>query len=95
MAELHVIVHGRVQGVGYRWFVREHARRLDLVGWVKNRTDGTVEVLAAGTEDTIDALRRLLGEGPSGASVARLEDVGVGGSSSESAGAGSSFVIHR
>jgi acylphosphatase len=91
MAKLHVVVHGRVQGVGFRWFVREHARRLGVVGWVKNRSDGTVETLAAGSGDAIDQLRRLLGEGPPGAAVARLEDVHRG----EGVEAGSSFVIHR
>jgi acylphosphatase len=94
MAELHVIVHGRVQGVGYRWFVREHARRLGVVGWVKNRPDGTVEALAAGSGEAIDQLRRLLGEGPPGAAVDRLEDIAGGGADSVFA-AGASFVIHR
>ena len=46
--QLHVVVRGRVQGVGFRWFVREAARALGLAGWVRNRPDGSVEVAAEG-----------------------------------------------
>ena len=45
---LHAVVHGRVQGVSFRYFVMECARRLDLFGWVRNRYDGTVEVMVEG-----------------------------------------------
>jgi len=71
----HVVVRGRVQGVGFRWFVREQARRLDVAGWVRNRADGCVEVAAEGTNDSIEALRRALEEGPPGAAVASVDDV--------------------
>jgi acylphosphatase len=71
----HVVVRGRVQGVGFRWFVREEARRLNVAGWVRNRADGCVEVAAEGTNDSIDALRRALEEGPPGATVASVDDV--------------------
>ena len=71
----HVVVRGRVQGVGFRWFVREEARRLNVAGWVRNRADGCVEVAAEGTNDSIDALRRALEEGPPGATVATVDDV--------------------
>ena len=47
---VHLVVRGRVQGVGFRWFVKEVARGLDLAGWVKNRADGGVEVVAEGGE---------------------------------------------
>jgi acylphosphatase len=73
---LHVIVRGRVQGVGFRWFVREAARRRSLAGWVKNRADGGVEVAAEGADGDIGALRSDLARGPAGASVETIEDVG-------------------
>lgn len=71
---LYVAVRGRVQGVGFRWFVRERARRLGLIGWVRNRDDGSVEVLAIGDQASLLELRSLLGDGPSGASVIAVED---------------------
>ena len=59
---VHLVVRGRVQGVGYRAFVDHEARRRDLQGWVRNCADGTVESLLAGdaavVEDMIAACRR-------------------------------------
>ncbi len=72
---LHVRVRGRVQGVGFRWFVREAARGLGLSGWVRNDPDGSVEVAAEGPDDAIRALRERLLEGPPGASVAGLQEL--------------------
>ena len=72
---LHVVVRGRVQGVGFRWFVRQTARQLDLAGWVRNRPDGCVEVAADGDAASIHALRRELQRGPDGASVKSVDDV--------------------
>lgn len=54
----HVIYSGRVQGVGFRYTAQSIARDLGLTGWVKNRRDGTVELLAEGTEEK---LKELLG----------------------------------
>ena len=71
---LFVAVRGRVQGVGFRWFVRERARALGLAGWVRNRDDGSVEVLAEGDEPSLRQLRSLLRTGPSGAKVSEVED---------------------
>lgn len=73
MARLHVRIHGRVQGVGFRWFTREEARRLGLSGWVTNRPSGEVEVEAGGEPSSLERLRRALEVGPSGAEVQRLE----------------------
>ena len=60
---------GRVQGVGFRWFVRVIGRRLDLAGWVMNRPDGSVEVAASGPQERLDELRRAISRGPEGAMV--------------------------
>ena len=78
VATLHVRVSGTVQGVGFRWFVRERARRLGLAGWVKNLEDGSVEIAAEGEEPQIDLLRTELQRGPSGAIVKVIEDVDTG-----------------
>jgi acylphosphatase len=71
---MHVVVRGRVQGVGFRWFVREAARASGLSGWVKNRPDGSVEVVASGDDGSVSALRLALHSGPVGASVASVDD---------------------
>ena len=75
MSDLHVRVVGVVQGVGFRWFVRERARRLGLTGWVRNLPDGSVEVAASGDQGQIDLLRAELLRGPNGARVDRLEEI--------------------
>jgi acylphosphatase len=72
---LHVIVRGHVQGVGFRWFVREEARRRDLAGWVQNRPDGGVEVAATGPEAALEAFEAQLRIGPTGARVTKLEPI--------------------
>ena len=77
MSELHVVVRGVVQGVGFRWFVRERARRLGLSGWVRNLRDGGVEVLASGDAGQLELLRGELRRGPNGAAVEAVEDVGA------------------
>ena len=57
-------VMGRVQGVGFRYFVWREAEALGVDGWVRNRADGTVEALARGTNDELDRLLDRLQEGP-------------------------------
>ncbi len=66
---MRITVEGHVQGVGFRWWVVEQARRLGLEGWVRNRRDGSVEVLAMGEADDVGRLGEACGAGPSGASV--------------------------
>ena len=66
-------VSGRVQGVGFRRYVRGWARKLDLSGWVRNEPDGTVRVVAEGAADALDRLTRLLWGGPPPAEVASLD----------------------
>jgi acylphosphatase len=70
VAVVHLEITGRVQGVGFRWYIREHARQSGLAGWVRNRADGAVEVAAAGTVELLDALTRAARHGPPGAHVA-------------------------
>ncbi len=68
------LVRGRVQGVGYRWFVEAEARALGLAGWVRNNPDGCVEVLAAGSREQLLALRGRLQQGPRAARVDAVEE---------------------
>lgn len=75
-----VIVRGRVQGVGFRWFVREHAQSLCLAGWVRNLPDGMVELEVEGSEEKVAELLAQVAEGPDGAVVAAVEDVQLSGS---------------
>jgi len=70
---LHAIVHGYVQGVGYRAFAAREGRRLGLDGMVRNRHDGTVEVVAEGGRRVLEEFLRLLERGPGEAEVQRVE----------------------
>ena len=67
------IVRGRVQGVGFRWFVEREAHMLGIAGWVRNNHDGSVEVLAQGTRDQFAGLHSRLREGPRAARVDAVE----------------------
>ena len=69
---LHFLVKGRVQGVGFRWFVHREASELDLRGWVRNTEDGEVEVVAAGNAAELAELRDSLHRGPRGSRVDRV-----------------------
>ncbi len=71
------VVHGRVQGVGFRAFVWRAAADLGISGWVRNRSDGTVEVLAGGPPEAVERLAELLARGPRWARVDRVESTGV------------------
>lgn len=62
-------IEGRVQGVGYRWWAIGQARAQGLRGWVRNRRDGAVELLAVGPEEALAALEQACREGPSAARV--------------------------
>ena len=67
-------IRGRVQGVGFRWWTRSQARRLGLVGTVRNCVDGSVEVQASGPAERIARFERMLTNGPPGAQVDALEE---------------------
>ncbi|MGH7604474.1 MAG: acylphosphatase [Gemmatimonadaceae bacterium] len=73
MDSIHVEVSGLVQGVGFRWFVVSKARDLKLSGWVKNRSDGMVEVLAAGDPASLELLEAAIVAGPPGAQVQHVQ----------------------
>jgi acylphosphatase len=68
------VARGRVQGVGFRWFVEREARALGIAGWVRNNADGSVEVLAQGSPEQLAALHTRLRQGPR---AARVDDVEV------------------
>ncbi|UCF66999.1 MAG: acylphosphatase [Acidobacteriota bacterium] len=70
---LRGIVHGRVQGVYFRAWTREQAQLLGLAGWVRNRHDGTVEVLAQGESAALETFESKLQQGPHAARVDRVE----------------------
>ena len=69
MDAVRYIVRGRVQGVGFRWFVMREAARLDLAGYVRNLPDGTVEVVAQGAVSALASLESALRHGPPAARV--------------------------
>ncbi|HKT52599.1 MAG TPA: acylphosphatase [Candidatus Angelobacter sp.] len=73
MTAKRYIVRGRVQGVGFRWFVDHEARKLGLAGWVRNNIDGTVECLAIGTEQQLSALHAKLRQGPRASRVDEVQ----------------------
>jgi len=70
---LEATVHGRVQGVGFRWFVRRNAARLELVGWVSNDPSGSVRVVVEGEAPAVDEMVAELRQGPPGAIVDHVE----------------------
>jgi acylphosphatase len=68
-----VVVHGQVQGVGFRWACRREAERLGVRGWVRNRADGTVEAVAEGEPDAVEGFLAWTRHGPRHAVVDRVE----------------------
>ena len=68
------MVRGRVQGVGFRWFVEREAHALGIAGWVRNNADGAVEVLAMGTNEQLLELKRKLQQGPRAARVDTVDE---------------------
>lgn len=69
----HIVISGRVQGVGFRYALADEARSRKLGGWVRNRRDGTVEALLAGTQDEVEAVIAWARHGPPGARVTSVE----------------------
>jgi acylphosphatase len=74
VTSIRYVVRGRVQGVGFRWFVSRQARALGLAGYVRNLPDGSVEVVAHGDDsEALSKLEGLLRAGPSGAVVRSVQ----------------------
>ncbi|MBI4257570.1 MAG: acylphosphatase [Thaumarchaeota archaeon] len=72
-SRLHIYVSGRVQGIGYRSYVKRRAQDLGVNGWVKNLSDGRVEVLAEGDADKVEQLLEICSRGPPLAKVSNVE----------------------
>jgi acylphosphatase len=70
---LHAIIQGHVQGVGFRYFAQGKATSLGLTGWVRNRWDGSVEVLTEGKRTELESLLDALYRGPRGATVTNVD----------------------
>jgi acylphosphatase len=82
LLRLEAVVRGRVQGVGFRYFVMREARRLGVAGWVANEHDGSVRAVAEGPAPALDRIEQLLRTGPPGAVVEAVSLVrmpGTGG----------------
>lgn len=69
----HLRIHGLVQGVGYRWSLARQAQILGVTGWVRNRSDGSVEAMIAGSPTQLAAVIEWAHAGPSAAQVRRVE----------------------
>jgi acylphosphatase len=67
------VVHGRVQGVGFRFSARSTARKLNLTGWVRNEPDGTVRVTCEGSRENVQRFKQWLHQGPPGAHVSKVD----------------------
>jgi acylphosphatase len=72
-AILHAIIHGRVQGVSFRFYTQQQAEQLGITGWVRNLPDTTVETTAVGPKAALEVLLKWLHRGPSGARVTRVD----------------------
>jgi acylphosphatase len=73
MIARHLVIRGRVQGVGFRFYMRAEAVRLGVAGWVRNRSDGSVEALVQGEQGSVDRLIAWTRRGPSSAKVTDVE----------------------
>lgn len=72
-AALHLVIHGKVQGVFFRDSMRQEAHRLGICGWVRNKPDGTVEAMVQGDQPAIERIVQWAHKGPARAQVERVE----------------------
>lgn len=93
MPATRFLVTGLVQGVGFRYFVQREARRLHLRGWVRNRADGSVEALAAGSARALAAFAEALRQGPPAARVERVTATPAEEAATAAAAARGEFVV--
>lgn len=73
MESRRLVVHGFVQGVGFRASIAREAQKYGISGWVRNRRDGTVEAMISGSDEALAAMIAWAGTGPSGARVSQIE----------------------
>jgi len=71
---MHLLVTGRVQGVGFRWFTQRAAAQAGCTGWVRNLADGRVELVAEGGDGALGQLREAVQAGPSGSTVDQVDE---------------------
>lgn len=71
---VRMVISGRVQGVGFRYFTRRAARQLGLVGWVRNLASGEVEARVSGEPSTLETFRQRLCQGPPGSRVDSVDE---------------------
>ncbi|MBN2556102.1 MAG: acylphosphatase [Anaerolineales bacterium] len=71
--QIHLVVSGRVQGAGFRYFTYESALQFGITGWVRNRPDRRVEILASGTEENLEQFLREVHRGPNASQVDSVE----------------------
>ena len=69
----HIFIHGRVQGVGFRYHFSEQAQFLGITGWVRNRRGGSVEAMIEGTPEAVEAMLAWARRGPAAANVERVD----------------------
>lgn len=72
---IHLLVHGYVQGVGFRYFTKTNATRFGIVGWVRNNYDGTVEIWGEGTKLRLEQFIQAVRRGPTHSQVNQLDIV--------------------
>ncbi len=71
--ELHLMVSGRVQGVGFRYFTHNEAKRFGIIGWVRNTMDGKVEILSSGSKAILEEFLSIVEQGPPGSRVTNIK----------------------
>ena len=87
-AIVHLVITGRVQGVGYRYFVESEATARKLCGWVRNRRDGAVEAIVAGSPESVDEMVAACWRGPSASRVAEVQVTAIDAAAADLPAAG-------